>query len=428
MSKAKPLKGEVTIPGDKSISHRAVMIGSLSTGTSTVNNFLQGEDCIATINAFRQMGIDIENNSKDKKVTIHGKGPFGLSKPCKEIDVGNSGTTIRILSGILCGQTFDSIVTGDASIKARPMNRIINPLTKMAGKIKSISNDGLPPLKITSRGNSFLQEITYNSPVASAQVKSAILMAGLYADGKTKVIEPTLSRNHTELMLKHFGAKISQEGSTTTLEAGPKLVGQNVNIPGDISSAAYFIVAGLIVPGSSILIKNVGINPTRDGIIEVCKNMGGKVSLKNIRYSNMERMADVYVEYSVLKGIEIAGPIIPRLIDELPIIAVMACFAKGETIIKDAQELMVKETNRIEVMVNNLSKLGANITATSDGMIIEGEKTLHANTIDSMGDHRIAMSFAIADLMTKDKIKILGNECVNISYPDFFKDLNSLTT
>lgn len=427
MSKTKPLKGEITVPGDKSISHRAVMIGSLSTGTTTVNNFLQGEDCIATINAFRQMGINIENDPKDKKVTIHGKGLSGLIKPCKAIDVGNSGTTIRILSGILCGQTFDSIITGDDSIKTRPMNRIINPLTKMAGKIKSMSNNGLPPLKIINRGNSSLQGITYNSPVASAQVKSSILMAGLYADDKTKVIEPSLSRNHTELMLENFGANIFQEGAITTIEAEPKLVGQNVNIPGDISSAAYFIVAGLIVSGSSLLIKNVGINPTRDGIIEVCQNMGGKVALENIRYRNMEKVADIYVEYSNLKGTEIAGSIIPRLIDELPVIAIMACFAKGKTIIKDASELMVKETNRIEVMVSNLSKLGANITATSDGMIIEGEKTLHADTIDSIGDHRIAMSFAIANLMTRDKINILGNECVNISYPGFFKDLNSLT-
>ena len=426
MPKIKPLKGEITVPGDKSISHRAVMLGSLSTGTTTVSNFLQGEDCISTINAFRQMGVNIENNPIDKKVTIHGKGLHGLSKASNPIDVGNSGTTIRILSGILCGQRYDSIITGDDSIQSRPMNRIINPLTEMTAKIKSMSDNGLPPLKITGRGSSPLKGISYNSPVASAQVKSSILMAGLYADGLTKITEPTLSRNHTELMLENFGANILQEGSVTTIEAEPKLIGQNVNIPGDISSAAYFIVAGLIVPGSSLLIKDVGINPTRDGIIEVCKNMGAKITLENIRYWNKENVADIHVEYSDLNGTEIAGSIIPRLIDELTVIAVMACFAKGRTIIKDASELMVKETNRIEVMVNNLSKLGANITATADGMIIDGGKILHADTIDSKADHRIAMSFAIANLMTKDEINILGEECVNISYPSFFKDLDSL--
>ena len=426
MPKIKPLKGEITVPGDKSISHRAVMLGSLSTGTTTVSNFLQGEDCISTINAFRQMGVNIENNLIDKKVTIHGKGLHGLSKPSNPIDVGNSGTTIRILSGILCGQRYDTIITGDDSIQSRPMNRIINPLTEMTAKIKSMSDNGLPPLKITGRGSSPLKGISYNSPVASAQVKSSILMAGLYADGLTKITEPTLSRNHTELMLENFGANILQEGSVTTIEAEPKLIGQNVNIPGDISSAAYFIVAGLIVPGSSLLIKDVGINPTRDGIIEVCKNMGAKITLENIRYWNKEKVADIHVEYSDLNGTEIAGSIIPRLIDELTVIAVMACFAKGRTIIKDASELMVKERNRIEVMVNNLSKLGANITATADGMIVDGGKTLHADTIDSKADHRIAMSFAIANLMTKDEINILGEECVNISYPSFFKDLDSL--
>ncbi len=426
MPKIKPLKGEITVPGDKSISHRAVMLGSLSTGTTTVSNFLQGEDCISTINAFRQMDVNIENNLIDKKVTIHGKGLHGLSKPSNPIDVGNSGTTIRILSGILCGQRYDTIITGDDSIQSRPMNRIINPLTEMTAKIKSMSDNGLPPLKITGRGSSPLKGISYNSPVASAQVKSSILMAGLYADGLTKITEPTLSRNHTELMLENFGANILQEGSVTTIEAEPKLIGQNVNIPGDISSAAYFIVAGLIVPGSSLLIKDVGINPTRDGIIEVCKNMGAKITLENIRYWNKEKVADIHVEYSDLNGTEIAGSIIPRLIDELTVIAVMACFAKGRTIIKDASELMVKETNRIEVMVNNLSKLGANITATADGMIVDGGKTLHADTIDSKADHRIAMSFAIANLMTKDEINILGEECVNISYPSFFKDLDSL--
>ncbi len=426
MLNKKPLKGEITVPGDKSISHRAVMLGSLASGTSVVHNFLQGLDCISTINAFRQMGIEIDNDIKNSIVTIHGKGLHGLMKPDNILDVGNSGTTMRLLSGILCGQTFDSELTGDNSLRSRPMNRIITPLYKMGGKIKSKQGDGLPPLKISSRGDKSLLGISYNSPVASAQVKSSILLAGLYADNNTSVIEPNLSRNHTELMMTYFGANILQEDNLTTIKPNPTLLAQEINIPSDISSAAYFIVAGLIVPGSSILLRNVGINPTRDGIIEVCQEMGGKISLENIREYNNEKVADIYVEYSDLKGMEIAGPIIPRLIDELPVIAIMACFAKGQTIIKDAQELIVKETNRIEVMVDNLKKLGADIISTQDGMIINGGLPLHGGTIESKDDHRIAMSFAIADLMAEGDVNIIGKECVNISYPDFYKDLKVL--
>ena len=426
MLNKKPLKGEITVPGDKSISHRAVMLGSLASGTSVVHNFLQGLDCISTINAFRQMGIEIDNDIKNNIVTIHGKGLHGLMKPDNILDVGNSGTTMRLLSGILCGQTFDSELTGDNSLRSRPMNRIITPLYKMGGKIKSKQGDGLPPLEISSRGDKSLLGISYNSPVASAQVKSSILLAGLYADNNTSVIEPNLSRNHTELMMTYFGANILQEDNLTTIKPNPTLLAQEINIPSDISSAAYFIVAGLIVPGSSILLRNVGINPTRDGIIEVCQEMGGKISLENIREYNNEKVADIYVEYSDLKGMEIAGPIIPRLIDELPVIAIMACFAKGQTIIKDAQELIVKETNRIEVMVDNLKKLGADIISTQDGMIINGGLPLHGGTIESKDDHRIAMSFAIADLMAEGDVNIIGKECVNISYPDFYKDLKIL--
>lgn len=426
MLKTPPLKGSIRVPGDKSISHRAVMLGSLAEGTTTIYNFLQGLDCISTIEAFRKMGIDISNDTTNNKVVIKGKGLKGLNKPSSVIDVGNSGTTMRLLSGILCGQTFDSVLTGDESIRSRPMDRIIIPLSKMGAKIKSKSGDGLPPLEIYSRGETPLKGITYNSPVASAQVKSSILLAGLYADKETKVIEPNLSRNHTELMLKSFGANIVQEGNTTTLQPKPSLKGQEIKVPGDISSAAYFIVAGLIVPGSKLLIKDVGINPTRDGIIEICQRMKANISLENIRDWNGEQVADIYVEHSNLQGIEIGGSVIPRLIDELPIIAVMACFADGKTTIRDAQELKVKETNRIDVMVNNLKALGAKISGTDDGMVIEGGSPLHGARVESKNDHRIAMSFAIADLMTQGQVDIVGRECVNISYPSFFDDLSSI--
>lgn len=426
MTKTKPLIGSIQVPGDKSISHRAIMLGSIAEGTTTIYNFLQGLDCIATINAFRQMGIDINNDADNNKVVIKGKGLYGLKKPDKVIDVGNSGTTIRLLSGILCGQGFDSVLTGDNSIRSRPMNRIITPLSMMNGKIKSVSGDGLPPLEISSRGDKPLKAISYTSPVASAQVKSSILLAGLYADGQTRVIEPNLSRNHTEIMLNYFGASINQEGNTTTITPNPRLKGQVVNVPGDISSAAYFIAAGLIVPGSKLLIKDVGINPTRDGIIEICRKMKGNISLENIREWNGEQVADIYVEHSNLQGVDIGGSIIPRLIDELPIIAIMACFADGTTTIRDAEELMVKETNRIDVMVNNLQALGANIIGTDDGMIIRGGKPLFGGKVESKNDHRIAMSFAIANLMTEGDVDIVGQDCVNISYPSFFDDLNSL--
>ena len=422
----KPLKGEITVPGDKSISHRSIMLGSLARGTTVVDNFLQGQDCICTINGFRQMGIEIENDREKNRVIIKGKGLHGLEKPSNAIDVGNSGTTIRLLSGILCGQRFDSIITGDESIKSRPMNRIISPLSQMGANIRSANDSNLAPLRIGGQGEGFLKGIHYQSLVASAQVKSSILFAGLYADGKTTITEPHLSRNHTELMLDYFGAKILQKDSTTTIWPEPELIGQEIQVPCDISTDAYFIAGAILVPGSSLLIKNVGINPSRDGILEVCQLMGGKIKLENKRIWNKEEVADLYVEHSNLKGITISGSIIPRLIDELPIIAIMASFADGETTIKDAQELMVKESNRIEVMVNNLKTLGGDITATDDGMIIKGGKPLHGGRVESKGDHRIAMSFAIANLMTEGPVEITEKDCVNISYPSFYHDLEKL--
>ena len=416
-----PLKGEVTVPGDKSISHRAVMFGALSQGTTEVTNFLQGADCLSTIDCFRRLGIQIENTPE--KILVHGKGLHGLTQSNTMLDVGNSGTTTRLISGILAGQTFETTLNGDESIQSRPMKRIMEPLSMMGADITSIYGNNCAPLKITGAP---LHGIHYHSKVASAQVKSCILLAGLYADDITKVTEPSISRNHTELMLRGFGAKVTCDGKTASISPDPELFGQKIEVPGDISSAAYFIAAGLIVPGSEILVKNVGINPTRDGLIRVCQDMGADISLLNKRENGGEPVADVLVRYSNLKATTIGGEIIPTLIDELPMIAVMACFAKGTTIIKDAAELKVKESDRIAVMVDNLSRMGAHITATDDGMIIEGGYPLHGAIIDSHLDHRIAMSFAIAALAADGETEIKDAECVNISYPNFYEELSNL--
>jgi 3-phosphoshikimate 1-carboxyvinyltransferase len=416
-----PLKGEITIPGDKSISHRAVMFGALSKGTTEVTNFLQGADCLSTIDCFRRLGVEIENATD--KILVHGKGLHGLKKSDSILDVGNSGTTTRLISGILAGQNFETILNGDDSIQSRPMKRIMEPLKLMGADITSIYGNNCAPLRITG---SSLKGIHYTSQVASAQVKSCILLAGLYADGTTSVTEPTVSRNHTEVMLRGFGANISCQGKTASILPTPELFGQKIEVPGDISSAAYFIAAGLIVPGSEILVKNVGVNPTRDGLIHVCKAMGADITLLNKRENGGEPVADILVRHSSLKSTTIQGAIIPTLIDELPMIAVMACFAKGTTIIKDAAELKVKESDRISVMVDNLSRMGAHITATEDGMIIEGGYPLHGAEIDSHLDHRIAMSFAVAALASEGETTIKDADCVKISYPDFYKDLLNL--
>ncbi|MDE5780017.1 MAG: 3-phosphoshikimate 1-carboxyvinyltransferase [Lachnospiraceae bacterium] len=415
------LKGEVSIPGDKSISHRAIMLGSISDGITEVTNFLQGEDCLSTINCFEKMGIEIENQTD--KVIIHGKGLHGLSAPQTTLDVGNSGTTTRLISGILAAQNFTSELNGDASIQKRPMKRIITPLSMMGADICSIKGNDCAPLRITGRQ---LHGIHYNSPVASAQVKSAMLLGGLYADSDTCVTEPYVSRNHSELMLKYFGADVKTDNTTVSISPASRLNGQKIHIPGDISSAAYFIAAGLIIPNSEILIKNVGINPTRDGILRVVKDMGGNITLLNRQCSTGEDTADILVKSSNLKGTTIGGEIIPTLIDEIPVIAILACFAEGRTIIKNAEELKVKESNRIDVMVSNLSLMGADIAGTDDGMVINGGRPLVGAVIDSNADHRIAMSFAIAGLAADGETKISGDECVSISYPEFYNDLNSL--
>ena len=415
------LKGKVTIPGDKSISHRSVMFGSIAKGETEITNFLQGADCLSTISCFRAMGIEIENDGN--RVLVHGKGLHGLTKPNHVLDCGNSGTTTRLISGILSAQNFDVTLTGDTSIQKRPMKRIMDPLSLMGADIRSINGNGCAPLAISGR---LLHGIHYQSPVASAQVKSAILLAGLYADGETRVTEPYVSRNHSELMLSHFGADVHTEDTTAVIRPVKELYGQKIEVPGDISSAAFFLAAGLLIPNSEILIRNVGINPTRDGILRICKDMGADITLLNEKTSG-EPTADLLVRSSRLHGTVIGGSVIPTLIDELPMIAAMACFAEGETIIKDASELKVKESNRIAVMVENLSAMGADVEETEDGMIIRGGKSLHGAVIDSHLDHRIAMTFAITGCMAEGETEILGAECVNISYPGFYDDLKRLS-
>lgn len=419
--KVNTLRGEVTIPGDKSISHRAVMFGSLAEGTTEVTNFLQGADCLSTIDAFRKMGIEIENTPE--KILIHGRGLHGLTAPSSVLDMGNSGTTTRLISGILAGQTFESTLTGDASIQKRPMRRIMEPLSMMGAKVVSINDNDCAPLRITGAP---LHGIHYHSKVASAQVKSAVLLAGLYADGETLVTEPSLSRNHTEIMLRTFGAELTSEDKTAKVCPEPRLQGQQIHVPGDISSAAYFIAAGLLVPGAEILIKNVGINPTRDGILRVAEEMGGNITLLNENYDG-EPTADILVKHSHLHGVVIEGDIIPTLIDELPVINIMAACAEGTTVIRNASELKVKESNRIDVMVQYLGAMGCDITGTDDGMVIVGGRPLHGTQIDSHLDHRIAMSFAIASLIAEGETKIKGSDVVNISYPDFYRDLGRLS-
>lgn len=424
LSKSTGLSGTITVPGDKSISHRAVMFGSIAKGTTEITGFLQGADCLSTISCFSKMGVDIFVSSSDNSVTVHGMGLHGLTAPSEVLDMGNSGTATRLISGILSGQKFTSVLTGDASIQKRPMDRIIKPLREMGADITGHNNTSLAPLTIKPAQ---LKGIHYMSPVASAQVKSCILLAGLYAEGITKVTEPSLSRNHTELMLRSFGANVVSEGLTASITPANELYGQQIDVPGDISSAAFFIAAGLIVPNSEICIENVGINPTRNGIIKVCRAMGGNIQIINERIQSGEPVADLIVRSSSLHSTVVEGDIIPTLIDEIPIIAVLAAYADGTTIIRDAAELKVKESNRIDTMVDNLTRMGADITATPDGMIINGGKALHGAEIDSYADHRIAMSFAIAALNADGETTINGDEWMSISYPGFIKDLTGLT-
>ncbi|MCI9645849.1 MAG: 3-phosphoshikimate 1-carboxyvinyltransferase [Lachnospiraceae bacterium] len=413
-------RGELSVPGDKSISHRGIMLGAIANGTTEITNFLQGADCLSTISCFQKLGIAIEN--KGSQALVHGRGLHGLAAPSQVLDVGNSGTTTRLISGILAGQPFPSTLDGDASIRRRPMKRIFTPLSAMGAHFQC-QDSGCAPFTIQG-GN--LRHIHYRSPIASAQVKSAVLLAGLYGDGITRVTEPVLSRDHTERMLAGFGANITSEGTTASIRPEPKLEAQSIHVPGDISSAAYFIALGLITPGSEILIQNVGINPTRSGILTAAAAMGAELTLLNERNVSGEPVADILVTSSSLHGTVIEGAQIPTLIDEIPIIAIMAAFAEGATTIKDAQELKVKESDRIAVVSENLNAMGGKVTPMEDGMIIEGGYPLHGAHIRTFQDHRIAMSFYIAALNADGESTFDDRSCVAVSYPSFYQDIEAL--
>lgn len=421
------LKGEVTIPGDKSISHRSIMLGSIALGTTEITHFLDGADCLSTIDCFRKMGVEIER--KPSSILVHGKGLRGLTAPASTLNVGNSGTTTRLISGILSGQNFATTLSGDDSLNSRPMKRIMTPLNTMGAHIRSLNDNGCAPLHIRPGA---LHGIHYQSPVASAQVKSAVLLAGLYADSPTSVTEPALSRNHTELMLQGFGAYVATDlhtdgTATAHVEPCKELYGQQICVPGDISSAAYFIAAALLVPGSELLVKNVGTNFTRAGFLKVCKAMGADIETVSQTIEGGESRADLLVRYSHLKGTVIEGDIIPTLIDEIPMIAIMAAFADGQTVIRDAAELKVKETNRIYTVTAGLKAMGAVITPTDDGMIIEGTGHLNGASIQSYLDHRIAMAFSVAGLASDGETQIVDSQCVDVSYPEFYATLNSVS-
>lgn len=414
----KTVKGEIFIPGDKSVSHRAVMFGAIAEGNTRVTNFLKGADCLATIDCFQKLGIQIEENKNI--LTIKGKGLFGLKGCDKELYTANSGTTTRLLSGILSGQNFDSNINGDESIQKRPMKRIIEPLRLMGADISAV-NDNLCPLKIKGKK---LKGIDYTLPVASAQLKSCIMFAGLYAEDTTIIREKHKSRNHTELMLKAFGGNIVTEKNDVFVK-GSFLKARDVAVPSDISSAAYFMVLTLISNGGELLIKNIGVNPTRTGIIDVLKEMGGHIELLNIS-EDIEPVCDIYVKASKLKGVNIGGEIIPRLIDELPILSVAAAYAEGKTVISGAQELKFKESNRIKTIVEEIGKCGAVFTETEDGLIIEGTDNIKGAVYNSYNDHRIAMSAAVAATFANSESKIIDAECVFVSYPGFYESLESL--
>jgi len=409
---SKGLKGEIVIPADKSVSHRAVMFSSIARGKCRVTNFSSGADCHSTLNMFKQLGVDIE--FIDKKTLLINSD--GILKPSSSpLDAGNSGTTTRLISGILAGQNFDSVIIGDESLSKRPMKRIIEPLTLMGAEIDSI--DGHAPLTIKGR---MLHGINYHSKLASAQVKSCILLAGLNAEGETTFTEPYVSRNHTELLLDYLGANIKTDKNSVTVKPSI-LEAKDINIVGDISSAAFFIVAGLIVPNSDFIIKNVGLNPTRTGIIDIVKRMGGGVNILNQHNDSGEEAGDIRVQYNEsLKGCTIQGEDIPRLIDELPIIAVLASQAEGQTIVKNAEDLRNKESDRIKCLVSELTKIGVNIKETSDGFIINGKTNIKGGaTLESYHDHRLAMSFYIAGLISEKEIGINGFEWTKISFPEF---------
>ena len=415
------LNGSIRVPGDKSISHRSIIFGSLAEGETKVYDILRGEDVLSTMQVFRDLGVEIED--KDGVVTIQGVGMDGLKVPQNALDMGNSGTSIRLISGVLAGADFEVEMFGDDSLSKRPMDRVTLPLKEMGVTIYGQTERDLPPLYL--KGTTKLRPIHYELPIASAQVKSALIFAALQAQGQSVIIEKECTRNHTEDMLRQFGGDLSVDGKKITVQGPQKLSGQTVVVPGDISSAAFWLVAGLIVPNSRVVLKNVGINETRTGIIDVIRAMGGKLDITDI--DSIAKSATLTVETSDLKGTEIAGALIPRLIDELPIIALLATQAQGQTVIKDAEELKVKETDRIQVVADALNSMGAAITPTADGMIIEGKSTLHGARVNTFGDHRIGMMTAIAALLVADgEVELDRAEAINTSYPSFFDDLETL--
>ncbi len=418
---SKALKGEIIPPGDKSISHRSLMLGSLATGTTLVRDFLISDDTLSTANAMRALGTSIEISGT--QVLVKGNGLHGLKEPDKIIDCGNSGTTTRLLIGLLSPQQFTSTLTGDKYLQARPMKRVVGPLGQMGAKINGNEEGNKLPLTIIG---SSLKGISYELPVASAQVKSAILLAGLYAEGETEVIEPEPSRDHTERMLTYLGVPIKKNGHSIKINKVSKINSGEIIVPSDLSSAAFFIVAALITPGSEVLIKNVVINPLRTGVIDILKNMGGDIEIINERGVNGEPIGDILARSSNLHATEISGDVIPKAIDELPLVAVAASFAEGTTLIKDAKELRVKETDRIHAIATELGKLGVQVEEFEDGMSIIGTQTLTGAKCSSWGDHRIAMSIAIAALRAKGETEIIDADCVSVSYPGFFEVLDEL--
>ncbi|PWW30351.1 3-phosphoshikimate 1-carboxyvinyltransferase [Cytobacillus oceanisediminis] len=415
------LRGEIAVPGDKSISHRSIMFGAIAKGKTNITNFLLGEDCLSTIACFRKLGVYIEQ--EDHQVTVSGRGLEGLQEPADILDVGNSGTTIRLLMGILAGRPFHSVLVGDQSIGKRPMTRVAKPLSLFGAQINGRKNGEYTPLSV--QGGQ-LEGITYELPVASAQVKSSLLFAGMQASGETVIIEPVKTRDHTERMIRQFGGEIQTDGRTIHIQGGQSLTGTDIHVPGDISSAAFFLVAGAIVPGSEIRLKNVGLNPTRTGIIDVMHRMGAEIIVEPYENGSSEPAGDITIKTSALKGTVIEGDLIPRLIDEIPVIALLATQAEGDTVIKDAEELKVKETNRIDTVVNELSKLGANIVATEDGMIVKGKSSFSGGNVSSHGDHRIGMMLAVASAISSGEVHLDQKEAISVSYPSFFEHLESL--
>ena len=419
-SPVQSLQGDITVLGDKSISHRAIMLGAIAQGTTTVHGFLDGEDCLATLHAFESMGVRIERTD-GLDVVIHGVGKHGLEKPLNAVDCGNSGTSMRLLAGLLSAQSFDSELTGDDSLSKRPMERIRRPLLQMGADVTA--HDGRPPLFI--RGGKSLQGITYEMPEASAQVKSCLLLAGMYASGETRVVEPGLTRDHTERMLASFSYPLRQSGNTIVINAASECQGADITVPGDISSAAFFIVAATLIPHSELLIKNVGVNPTRTGILHILKRMGANITISNRRQCGEEPIADLHVRYAKLRGIIIPESIVPAAIDEFPVLFIAAACAEGQTLLHGAKELRCKESDRIGAMVDGLVRLGIEAKALDDGIFIRGG-TLQGGVVESCHDHRIAMAFAIAGAVATAPVTIKQCENVATSFPTFVSLANQI--